>query len=129
MFATGRAAQLPPALIEFMARYGSEKAHMPPDYRRELTEAAGFGSAEVFVLPRQLRLDLDAFVDLALSSSHAAGVIERFGADGRDRPCESWPCPTGLMTNTCYSATCFSASPLAARSSPVMDGRTATSDL
>jgi hypothetical protein len=29
-----------------------------------------------------LRLDLDAFVGLALSSSHAAGVIERFMEPG-----------------------------------------------
>ena len=70
------------ALIEFMSRYGSEKAYAPPDYRRELAEAAGFGASEAFVLPGQLRLDLDAFVGLALSSSHAAGIIERSGADG-----------------------------------------------
>jgi ubiquinone/menaquinone biosynthesis C-methylase UbiE len=69
------------ALIEFMGRYGSERAYMPPNYRRELAEAAGFGAAETVVLPRQLRLDLDAFIGLALSSSHA-GVIERFGIDG-----------------------------------------------
>ena len=70
------------ALIEFMGRYGSERAYAPPDYRRELAEAAGFGASKAFVLRRQLCLDLDAFVGLALSSSHAAGVIERFGADG-----------------------------------------------
>jgi hypothetical protein len=29
-----------------------------------------------------LRLDIAAFTGLALSSSHAAGVIERFGIDG-----------------------------------------------
>lgn len=69
-------------MIEFIGRYGSERAYAPPDYRRELTEVAGFGAFEAFVLPRELRLDLDAFIGLALSSSHAAGVIERFGIDG-----------------------------------------------
>jgi len=70
------------ALIEFMARYGSDRAYTPPDYRRELTEAAGFSASEAFVLPCQLRLELDAFVGLALSSSHLAGIIERLGVDG-----------------------------------------------
>jgi hypothetical protein len=70
------------ALIEFMARYGSDRAYTPPDYRRELTEAAGFSASEAFVLPCQLRVELDAFIGLALSSSHAAGVIERLGAHG-----------------------------------------------
>jgi ubiquinone/menaquinone biosynthesis C-methylase UbiE len=70
------------ALIEFMARYGSQKAYAPADYRRELAEAAGFHDAETFVLRCQLRLDIVAFTGLALSSSHAAGVIERFGIDG-----------------------------------------------
>jgi SAM-dependent methyltransferase len=70
------------ALIEFMGRHGSERAYAPPDHRRELAGAAGFGAAEVIVLPRQLRLDLNVFIGLVLSSSHAAGVIERFGIDG-----------------------------------------------
>ena len=64
-----------------MRRYGSERAYAPLDYRRELA-GAGFGAFEAFVLPRQLRLDLTAFIGLALSSSQAAGVIERFGSDG-----------------------------------------------
>jgi SAM-dependent methyltransferase len=78
----GEGSPIAAALIEFMGRYGSERAYAPPDYRHELAEAAGFGTSEAFVLPRQLRLDLDAFVGLALSSSRGAGVIERFGADG-----------------------------------------------
>jgi hypothetical protein len=44
--------------------------------------AADFHDAKAFVLRRQLRLDIAAFTGLALSSSHAAGVIERFGIDG-----------------------------------------------
>jgi ubiquinone/menaquinone biosynthesis C-methylase UbiE len=91
----GEGTPIVAALIEFMGRYGSERAYAPPDYRRELAEAAGFGTSEAFVLPRQLHLDLDAFVGLALSSSHGAGVIERFGPTGRDRLCASWRCPTG----------------------------------
>jgi len=70
------------ALIEFMAQYGSQKAYAPADYRRELAGAAGFRDTEVFALRCQLRLDIAAFTGLALSSSHAAGVIERFGIDG-----------------------------------------------
>ena len=70
------------ALIEFMSQYGSQKAYAPADYRRELAGAAGFHDTEPFVLRRQLRLDIAAFTGLALSSSHAAGVIERFGIDG-----------------------------------------------
>jgi hypothetical protein len=70
------------ALIEFMARYGSDRAYTPPDYPRELAETAGFGASETFVPPCQLRLELDAFIGLALSSSHAAGVIDRLGVDG-----------------------------------------------
>jgi hypothetical protein len=70
------------ALIEFMALYGSQKAYAPADYRRELAGAAGFRDTEAFVLRCQLRLDIAAFTGLVLSSSHAAGVIERFGIDG-----------------------------------------------
>jgi hypothetical protein len=47
-----------------------------------LTGAAGFHDTEAFVLRCQLHLDIAAFTGLALSSSHAAGVIERFGIDG-----------------------------------------------
>jgi SAM-dependent methyltransferase len=70
------------ALIEFMAQYGSQKAYAPTDYRRELAGATGFHDTKAFVLRRHLRLDIAAFTGLALSSSHAAGVIERFGIDG-----------------------------------------------
>jgi hypothetical protein len=70
------------ALIEFMAEYGSQKAYAPADYRRELAGSAGFHDAKALVLRRPLRLDIAAFTGLALSSSHAAGVIERFGIDG-----------------------------------------------
>jgi ubiquinone/menaquinone biosynthesis C-methylase UbiE len=70
------------ALIEFMARYGSQKAYVPADYRRELAEAAGFYDAEASVVRRQLRLNIAAFTGLALSSSHASGIIERFGIEG-----------------------------------------------
>jgi ubiquinone/menaquinone biosynthesis C-methylase UbiE len=70
------------ALIEFMAQYGSQKAYAPADYRRELAGAVGFHGAEAFVLRCRLRLDITAFTGPALSSSHAADVIEWFGIDG-----------------------------------------------
>jgi hypothetical protein len=65
-----------------MTQYGSQKAYAPADYRHELAGAAGFHDIEAFVLRCQLRLGIAAFTGLALSSSHAAGVIERFGIDG-----------------------------------------------
>jgi SAM-dependent methyltransferase len=70
------------ALIDFVAQYGSQRAYAPADYRREFAGAAGFHDTEAFVLRCQLRLDIAAFTGLALSSSHAAGVVERFGIDG-----------------------------------------------
>jgi hypothetical protein len=51
-------------------------------YREELEAAHGFGAVEDLALPRDLDISLDAFVGLALPSSHAAGAVERFGSDG-----------------------------------------------
>lgn len=74
------------ALIAFMAQYGSRRAYAAPDYRRELSDLKGFGALDDFVLPRKLELRVDDFIGLALSSSHAAGLVERFGERGaRDR--------------------------------------------
>jgi ubiquinone/menaquinone biosynthesis C-methylase UbiE len=70
------------ALMSFMAQYGSRRAYAAPDYRRELAGLDGFGALDDFVLPRLLKLHIDAFVGLALSSSHAAGLVERFGDSG-----------------------------------------------
>jgi ubiquinone/menaquinone biosynthesis C-methylase UbiE len=70
------------ALVAFMARHGSPRAYAPTDYRQELAGVSGFGGIEDFVLRRALRLGIDEFVGLALSSSHAAGVVERFGGEG-----------------------------------------------
>jgi SAM-dependent methyltransferase len=87
------------ALVRFMAQYGSPRAYAPPDYRAELAAADGFDGIDAFVLPRRLELRLDEFIGLALSSSHAAGVVQRFGDDGaRDalrelaEPCRIDPC-------------------------------------
>jgi len=70
------------ALVEFMAQYGSQKAYLPTDYQHELAGAAGFDDPEAFIRRSQLRLDIAAFTGLALSSSHAAEAIERFGIEG-----------------------------------------------
>jgi ubiquinone/menaquinone biosynthesis C-methylase UbiE len=70
------------ALTEFMAQYGSPRAYMPADYRRELAGAVGFCNTSLFTRRCRRRPDIAAFIGLALSSSHAAGVIERFGTDG-----------------------------------------------
>jgi len=107
------------ALIEFMSQYDSQKAYAPADCRREPAGAAGFHDTEPFVLRRQLRLDIAAFTGLALSSSHAAGVIERFGIDGApDRPCAIWRRRTRSTRSTCCSAMFFSASRPAAMRDP-----------
>jgi hypothetical protein len=65
-----------------MARHGSPRAYTRTDYREELAAVPGFSFIEDFVLHRTLRLGIDAFVGLALSSSHAAGLVERFGSEG-----------------------------------------------
>jgi SAM-dependent methyltransferase len=70
------------ALVSFMKRHGSPRAYAPPDYRRELGALDGFGEVNEFVLPRRLELRVEDFVGLALSSSHAAGLVERFGGEG-----------------------------------------------
>jgi ubiquinone/menaquinone biosynthesis C-methylase UbiE len=70
------------ALVSFMAQYGSRRAYAAPDYRQEFSELAGFGGIDDFVLPRLLELHIDDFIGLALSSSHAAGLVERFGEQG-----------------------------------------------
>jgi ubiquinone/menaquinone biosynthesis C-methylase UbiE len=70
------------ALIAFMARYGSRHAYAAPDYQRELAGLDGFGDLDNYVLPRRLELQSEQFVGLALSFSHAAGLVKRFGETG-----------------------------------------------
>jgi SAM-dependent methyltransferase len=70
------------AVVQFIGEHGSRRAYMPPDFRAELVALAGFGGFEDFTLRRPIALEIEQFVGLALSSSHAAGVIERFGAAG-----------------------------------------------
>ena len=70
------------ALVEFMARFGSRRAYSAADYRAELAAAPGFGAVGDLSLHCSLPLTIDEFVGLALSSSHAAGLVERFGDAG-----------------------------------------------
>ena len=79
------------ALVSFMAEYGSRRAYAAPDYRGELAALDGFGGLDDFVLPRLLELHIDDFVGLALSSSHAAGLVERFGEAARAIGCAPSP--------------------------------------
>jgi SAM-dependent methyltransferase len=81
-YARDEADRLAAALVSFMAQYGSPRAYAAPDYPAELAGADGFGGTDAFVLRRRLELRIDEFIGLALSSSHAAGVVQRFGADG-----------------------------------------------
>jgi ubiquinone/menaquinone biosynthesis C-methylase UbiE len=69
-------------LVAFMAEHGSRRAYVATDYRRELAALRGFGAIEDFPLRCRPKLGIDQFVGLALSSSHAAGLIERFGDAG-----------------------------------------------
>jgi hypothetical protein len=63
------------------------------DYRTELAAAPGGVADEELVLHRGLPLSLDAFVGLALSSSQAAGAIERFGEAGARAALRELPLP------------------------------------
>jgi len=70
------------ALVAFIAEHGSRRAYVATDYRGELRALAGFGALQYFGLRRDLALTIDRFIGLALSSSHAAGLVERRGEAG-----------------------------------------------
>jgi SAM-dependent methyltransferase len=73
------------AVVRFLAEYGEPRAYVRPDYPSELNALDGSGPVEMFQQPVTFLLAPDAFVGLALSSSHARHAIERLGSDEADR--------------------------------------------
>ncbi|MDQ8730872.1 class I SAM-dependent methyltransferase [Bradyrhizobium sp. LHD-71] len=67
------------AVEDFLAREGPPKAYMRPDYAAELEALEEFELKDVLTQTLTLPLDMDGFVGLALSSSHAKGVLVRLG--------------------------------------------------
>ncbi|WP_171379584.1 MULTISPECIES: class I SAM-dependent methyltransferase [Brucella] len=67
------------AVLEFLARYGEERAYSRPDYAGELGALVGFAEFEETREQIMLALSLTEFVGLALSSSHARKVVEDLG--------------------------------------------------
>lgn len=66
------------AVVEFLARYGGPRAYARPDYATELRRA-GFGGFAHVIEPVTLRLTPEAFLGLALSSSHARAALDALG--------------------------------------------------
>ncbi|QDY97772.2 class I SAM-dependent methyltransferase [Agrobacterium tumefaciens] len=67
------------AIEGFLAREGGPKAYERPDYVAELEALPGLEVVEVLKRTVTLPLDVDGFVGLALSSSHAKAVVSRLG--------------------------------------------------
>jgi SAM-dependent methyltransferase len=66
-------------VVDFLARHGGPRAYEHPDYPAELRAAPGFHNFEHRTEQVVSRLSPDAFVALALSSSHARHAIETLG--------------------------------------------------
>ena len=69
------------AVIDFLSRYGSPRAYAPPDYEAELRTAVGFRDFRSISENVTLELTTDAFLGLAMSSSHARAAIRALGKD------------------------------------------------
>ena len=69
------------AVVEFLARHGGPRAYAHPDYAAELRQAAGFHDFKHVVEPVTLQLSPEAFVGLALSSSHARAAVDTLGEE------------------------------------------------
>lgn len=68
------------AAADFLTEEGGPRAYVRPDYAAELAKAAAFEVIHRERLARTLPLDMDGFVGLVLSSSHARAVGARLGA-------------------------------------------------
>lgn len=73
------------ALEAYLAQEGGPKAYVRPDYEAEFSALDGFETIHVDHITTTFHLDGDAYVGLALSSSHAASCIARLG---RKRVCD-----------------------------------------
>lgn len=67
------------ALDAYLNEAGGPKAYRRPDYLAELAEVEGLELPMAWSTAETLHLDADAYVGLALSSSHAAACIVRLG--------------------------------------------------
>ncbi len=70
--------------MQFLARYGEERAYARPDYVAEISALDGFGPIETFQHPVIFPLSPEQFVGLALSSSHARHAMAKLGLYGAD---------------------------------------------
>jgi SAM-dependent methyltransferase len=70
------------ALIEFMGRYGSERAYTPPDYRRELAEVADLVLSRRLFCPARCA---SISTPLSVSHSHPRVPLELSSGSGIDR--------------------------------------------
>jgi SAM-dependent methyltransferase len=69
------------AVEAFLGREGGPKAYERPDYANELAGARGLALSHVRTHALTMPLDLEGFVGLALSSSHAQAVVARLGPE------------------------------------------------
>lgn len=67
------------AVVNFLDQYGGPRAYARPDYVAEMRHAAGFRDFEHLIEHVTLQLSPEAFIGLALSSSHARAAIEALG--------------------------------------------------
>jgi SAM-dependent methyltransferase len=73
------------AVVDFLARHGGPRAYARPDYAAELRHATGFRDFEHTIEAVTLRLSREAFVGLALSSSHARAAVDALGEREAER--------------------------------------------
>jgi SAM-dependent methyltransferase len=73
------------AVIEFLSCHGSPRAYAPPDYEAELRSTVGFRDFKSMSENVTLQLTTDAFLGLALSSSHARAAIRTLGKDTAEK--------------------------------------------
>ena len=67
------------AVVGFLAQHGGPRAYARPDYDAELRHAAGFRTFAHMIERVTLQLAPEAFLGLALSSSHARAAIDTLG--------------------------------------------------
>jgi SAM-dependent methyltransferase len=67
------------AVVAFLARHGGPRSYERPDYMAEMAALDGFGPPTHQLERMELRLTPEAYVGLALSSSHAKAAIRDLG--------------------------------------------------
>ena len=72
------------AVVDFLKRYGSPRAHSPPDYAAELRTATGFTDFRYAIESVTLQLTPRDFLGLAFSSSHARAAIQTLGKEAAE---------------------------------------------